>query len=343
MVEELLFKLCGTFSGPGAESGVANVILAEMQNYSDEAQIDKNGNVICTIGKTQGSARNILIDAHMDQVCMLVTTVDDSGFVNISPCGGIDSRTLPGSTVVIHGKESVTGIVCTTPPHLASKKTSDFEKAEDLLIDTGLPGKKAHEVIAVGDYVSFSTMPQRLLGGRVTAQALDNRAGVAVLICCARMLKDTVIPARVTFLFSTQEEINSVGAKTAAFSLDYNETISVDVSFAEQPGIPKEKCGKLSEGPMIGIAPTLSRVISDKFIDLAKENKIPYQLEVMSAATGTTSDAIITSKSGAAGGLLSVPLRNMHTPVEIVDVADVENTARLLAKYILSGGDDSGR
>lgn len=343
MVEELLFKLCGTFSGSGAESEIAKVILAEMQNCSDEAQIDKNGNVICTIGKTQEPARSILIDAHMDQVSMLVTAVDDSGFVNISSCGGIDSRTLPGSTVIIHGKKAVTGIVCTTPPHLASKKTPDFEKTEDLLIDTGLPAEKVHEVISVGDYVSFSAKPQRLLDDRVTAQALDNRAGVAVLICCARMLKDVAIPARVTFLFSTQEEINSVGVKTAAFSLDYDETISVDVSFAEQPGIPKDKCGELSEGPMIGIAPTLSRTISDKFIGLAKSNKIPYQLEIMSAATGTTSDAIITSKSGAAGGLLSVPLRNMHTPVEVVDMADVENTARLLAKYIMSGGDDGGR
>ncbi len=343
MVEELLFKLCGTFSGPGAESGIANVIRAEMQNYSDEARIDKNGNVICTLGKTPESARHILIDAHMDQVSMLVTAVDDSGFINISPCGGVDSRTLPGSTVIIHGKEIVTGIVWTTPPHLASKETSDFAKTEDLLVDTGLSAKKVHEVVSVGDYISFSTKPQKLLGNRITAPALDNRAGVAVLICCARLLKGKEIPARVTFLFSTQEEINSVGAKTAAFPLDYDETISVDVSFAKQPGVPEEKCGNLSGGPMIGIAPTLSREISCKFVDLAEANKIPYQLEVMSSATSTTSDVITASKSGVAGGLLSVPLRNMHTPVEVVDIADIENAARLLAQYIMTGGDDCGR
>ena len=343
MVEELLFKLCGTFSGSGAESGIANVIKAEMQNYSDEARIDKNGNVICTLGKTSESARHILIDAHMDQVSMLVMAVDDSGFINISPCGGVDSRTLPGSAVLIHGKEVVTGIVCTTPPHLASKETSEFAKTEDLLVDTGLSAKKVHEVVSVGDYISFSAKPQKLLGSRITAPALDNRAGVAVLIYCANLLKDKEIPARVTFLFSTQEEINSVGAKTAVFALDCDETVSVDVSFAKQPGVPEEKCGKLSEGSMIGIAPTLSRAISDKFVGLAKANKIPYQLEVMSTATSTTSDVITASKNGVAGGLLSVPLRNMHTPVEVVDIADIENTARLLAQYILTGGDDCGR
>lgn len=144
-------------------------------------------------------------------------------------------------------------------------------------------------------------------------------------------------------MFSTQEEINSVGAKTAVFALDCDETVSVDVSFAKQPGVPEEKCGKLSEGSMIGIAPTLSRAISDKFVGLAKANKIPYQLEVMSTATSTTSDVITASKNGVAGGLLSVPLRNMHTPVEVVDIADIENTARLLAQYILTGGDDCGR
>ncbi len=343
MVEELLFKLCGTFSGSGAESGIANVIKAEMQNYSDEARIDKNGSVICTLGKTSESARHILIDAHMDQVSMLVTAVDDSGFINISPCGGVDSRTLLGSAVLIHGKEVVTGIVCATPPHLASKETSEFAKTEDLLVDTGLSAKKVHEVVSVGDYISFSAKPQKLLGSRITAPALDNRAGVAVLIYCANLLKDKEIPARVTFLFSTQEEINSVGAKTAVFALDCDETVSVDVSFAKQPGVPEEKCGKLSEGSMIGIAPTLSRAISDKFVGLAKANKIPYQLEVMSTATSTTSDVITASKSGVAGGLLSVPLRNMHTPVEVVDIADIENTARLLAQYILTGGDDCGR
>ena len=152
------------------------------------------------------------------------------------------------------------------------------------------------------------------------------------------MLKEKNLESRVTFLFSSQEEIRALGAKTAAFSLNPTEAISVDVSFAKQPNLPEEKCGKLSYGPMIGIAPTLSKEISNKLIDLAKQNHIQYQLEVMNSSTGTTSDIITTSKSGIPGGLLSVPLRYMHTPVEIINTADIETTAKLLTLYILNGG-----
>ena len=188
------------------------------------------------------------------------------------------------------------------------------------------------------NFVSFNTKPQKLLGDKITAPGLDNRAGVAVLIRCAQMLKEKNLESRVTFLFSSQEEIRALGAKTAAFSLNPTEAISVDVSFAKQPNLPEEKCGKLSYGPMIGIAPTLSKEISNKLIDLAKQNHIQYQLEVMNSSTGTTSDIITTSKSGIPGGLLSVPLRYMHTPVEIINTADIETTAKLLTLYILNGG-----
>ena len=339
MINELIYRLCDTFSGAGNEKNIAKLIKEKMQRYSNKVDIDKNFNVICQIGKINAE-RHILIDAHIDQISMLVTAIDDAGFVSISPCGGVDCRVLPGSTVFIHGKETITGIVCTTPPHLTSKDENSFEKTEDLLIDTGYAyaPEKLREIISVGDYVSFSTKPQKLLGDKITAPGLDNRAGVAVLIRCAQMLKEKNLECRVIFLFSSQEEIRALGAKTAAFSLNPTEAISVDVSFAKQPNLPEEKCGKLSYGPMIGIAPTLSKAISNKLIDLAKQNHIQYQLEVMNSSTGTTSDTITTSKSGIPGGLLSVPLRYMHTPVEIINISDVETTAKLLTLYILNGG-----
>lgn len=337
MINELIYRLCNTFSGAGNEKNIAELIKTEMQNYSDKVSIDKNYNVICQMGKIN-SEQLILVDAHIDQISMVVTSIDDAGFINISPCGGVDCRVLPGSTVLIHGKEIITGIVCTTPPHLAAKEENNFDKTENLLVDTGYTSEKLREFVSVGDYVSFSTKPQELLGNKITAPGLDNRAGVAVLIRCAQMLKAENLDCQVTFLFSSQEEVHALGAKTAAFSLDPTESISVDVSFAKQPNLSEEKCGKLSHGPMIGIAPALSKEISNKLINLAKQNNIPYQLEIMNSSTGTTSDAITTSKSGIAGGLLSVPLRYMHTPVEVIDISDIETTAKLLTLYILNGG-----
>ena len=338
MINDLIFRLCQTCSGAGNENKIAELIKSEMQNYSDTVTIDKNHNVVCCMGKTN-SERHLLIDAHIDQISMVVTAIDDSGFINVAPCGGVDCRVLPGSTVLIYGKEIVTGIVCTVPPHLTSKEKKDFEKVENLLIDTGYSSSKLHEIISVGDYVYFSTVPQNLIGTKIAAPALDNRAGVAVLIRCAQLLKNESINCKVTFLFSSQEEIRALGAKTATFLSDPTEAVSVDVSFASQPDVPNEKCGKLSHGPMIGIAPTLSRDISTKLINLAKQNDISYQLEVMSSSTGTTSDVITSSKSGISGGLLSVPLRYMHTSVEVVDTKDIEQAAKLLALYVLNGGE----
>ena len=144
MLTDLIFRLCSTFSGAGDETAIAELIKSEMRNHLAEANIDidKNFNVICRLGKPN-AARHILIDAHIDQISMVVTAVDESGFVRIAPCGGVDCRVLPGATVKIHGKEEITGIVCTTPPHLATMEKKDFEKTENLLIDTGLSGKDA--------------------------------------------------------------------------------------------------------------------------------------------------------------------------------------------------------
>lgn len=337
MITNLLFSLCSTFSGSGNEKNIADIIKKEMHNYCNDICIDKNYNVICHVGDTSAS-RHILIDAHIDQISMVVTAIDDSGFINISPCGGVDCRVLPGSTVLIYGKEIITGIVCSTPPHLNSNNNSDFEKTENLFVDTGINSEKIHEIISVGDYVFFNAVPKKLLKNKITAPALDNRAGVAALIRCAQILKNESFDCQVTFLFSSQEETRALGAKTVSFSIEPSETISVDTSFAKQPNISDEKCGYLSHGPMIGIAPSLSRNISNKLIEISKQNNIPYQLEIMTSSTGTTSDVITVSKNGITGGLLSIPLRYMHTPVEIIDTLDIEHTAKLLVLYIKNNG-----
>ena len=337
MISELIYKLCNTFSGSGCEDNIATLIKEEMLKYSDRVIIDKNRNVICNIGN-ESSKRHILIDAHIDQISMVVTGIDKSGFINIAACGGIDCRVLPGSTVYIHGKEVITGIVCTIPPHLSADKAKTFAKTEDLIVDTGLSGQETNKIISVGDYVTFSSKPQKLIGNKITSLALDNRAGITALIKCAKILRDEKLDCLVTFLFSTQEETHMLGAKTASFSINPTEAITVDVSFATQPKVRETKCGIMSHGPMIGIAPYLSRKMSTELINLAKNNNIPYQIEVMSPTTGTTADVITESKGGIQGCTLSIPLRYMHTAVEVVDLEDINQTAKLLLLYILNGG-----
>jgi endoglucanase len=205
---------------------------------------------------------------------------------------------------------------------------------EKMAVDVGLSEEKAKELVHLGDHIIINGEPRALIGSRVTAAALDDRAGVAALIRCVELLKNTELNCGLTILLSGREETGEQGAKTGAYTVDPTEAIMVDVSFADQPQVPEYKCGRLSKGPMIGIAPSLNTAMTHKLIAIAKEQDIPCQFEVMGGETGTNADQVGTTREGVRTALLSIPLRYMHTPVEVIDLADVEHTAKLLAEYI---------
>ena len=225
---------------------------------------------------------------------------------------------------------------CSTPPHLSSGEI-EYNDIGSLKIDTML-GLKARDIISVGDFVTFFAEPQELLGTRVTAKALDDRAGVTCLLELARRLSGKKLPFNVVFALTDAEELGVRGAKTATYDITPDEAIALDVSFADGPDIAPTECGKLSSGAMIGVSPVLDREISNKLISLAKENNIPYQTEVMAGRTGTNGDVISLNKSGVRTGLVSIPERNMHTEVEVVDIKDIESVCDILEQYILKGG-----
>ena len=163
---------------------------------------------------------------------------------------------------------------------------------------------------------------------------MDDRAGCAALIRCAQLLHGENLSCGLTVLLSSREEVGGQGAQTGTFSLEPTEAIVVDVSFAAQPGVDPAKCGKLGGGPMIGMAPILNRPMVHRLKELAKKNEIPFTMEIMGGETGTNADGIAVSRAGVHTAMVSIPLRYMHTPVEVIDVQDVEYTARLLAEYV---------
>lgn len=335
-MENLLSALCSYVGVAGSELNASQYVAKKLSKYAD-IKIDKNNNVIATLGN-KDSNKHIMLDAHIDQIGLVVTHITETGFLKVAPCGGVDSRIMPGSSVTIHGKKDVTGIVSSIPPHLSDLDSDTVQKVTDLYIDTGLPYDQLRDIVSMGDNISFCSKFKKLLNNRVSCCSLDNRAGVASLIRCAQLLFEEKLECKVTILLSSQEEINAKGAKTAAHSLNPDEAIMVDVSFASQPDVPKEKSGVLGNGPMIGISPSLSRNISNKLINLAENSKVPYQFEVMGGTTGTNADKVSISREGIPSGLLSIPLRYMHTPYELVELNDIENTAKLLSLYIKSGG-----
>ena len=184
----------------------------------------------------------------------------------------------------------------------------------------------------MGDRILVNGPVQPLLGNRVAGAALDDRCGCAALVLCAEALNDKALSCGVTFAFTGREEVGCEGAQTAAYRIDPTEALVVDVTFGDQPDVSKEKTGAL------GDAPSLDRSMKDKLIALAKSQDLPYQLEVMGGVTGTNGDTITVTKEGIPTVTVSIPLRNMHTPSEVIDLRDVRNTAALLTAYV-TGGD----
>lgn len=282
------------------------------------------------------SEHTIMVEAHIDEVAMIVTHVTQDGFVRVAPCGGIDSRILPAAPVTVWGKEQVTGVFCSTPPHLL-KDADQCAELSDMYIDTCL-GQRAAEVISVGDYVTYQTKLQPLLGDRVTGKSLDDRAACAVLIELCKRLSGKELPCNVDFLFADGEELGCRGSKTASFALLPDEAVAIDVSFADAPDVPSSKCGRLGEGAMIGISPVLDRKITNTLINIAENKNIPYQKEIMGERTGTDADAVTITAAGIPCALVSIPQRNMHTPCEIVDIKDLNSVCDILEEYLLKGG-----
>ncbi len=296
--------------------------------------IRKSG--LTVIGEIEGeSDYTIMLDAHIDEVSFVVTNVDDNGFLTVNKAGGIDLRGLSAKTVTIHGKEKVTGVFCSTPPHLSSGEV-EYDDISKIKIDT-LIGVKAKELISVGDIITYNTEPFEL-GSLVSGKSFDDRAGVVCLLELAERLSGKKLPCNVVFSLCDSEELGCRGSRTATFSVNPDEAIAIDVSFGDGPNISPDECGKVGSGAMVGIAPVLDKRISDKLITLAKGNNIPYQCEVMGERTGTDCDVISITREGVKTGLLSIPLRNMHTDAEVLDIADIMSVCDILESYILSGG-----
>ena len=331
-MENLLRTLCAAEGVAGHEAAAAETASCLLEKYCENVRIDALGSVV---GQRPGKGNRLLLDAHLDQIGMVVTAIEDGGFLRVAPCGGMDIRVLAGQAVTIHGKRALYGVIPATPPHL-SKGEDKTPEWTDILIDTGLPRDEIEAIAPAGTRVSLRTPPARLLGQRFTAPALDDRAGVAVLLRCLELLGDKET-CPLTIIFSAQEETGHGGAKAAGFAAGADRAIAVDVSFAQAPGLsPQDAQGELGGGVMIGVAASLDEKMSDALYRLAKENNIPHSIEVMGGRTGTNVDALHTVRAGLPCALLSIPLRNMHTAAEVVDLRDIEAAAQLMAAYILN-------
>lgn len=316
----------------GDENEAAQLALSYLKEYTDDCFI-RNGNVIGNFGIREEGRKHVLIDAHIDQIGFVVSYITDDGFLKISNCGGIDRRLLLAQQVVVMGRKNIDGVICSIPPHL-EKDDSKVPELADICIDVGMTKEEAEKEISLGDKVVFRQKSAELLGDRITGAALDDRCGAAAILYAVDKLKNQQLNCSYTVLFSTQEEVGERGAKIGVFDIAPDIALAVDVSFALTSDDSELKCGKMGKGCMIGFAPTLDRELSKQLAEIADKNGLPCQREIMGGETGTNADRFSVNCGGVRTCTLSIPLKYMHTPVEVISMSDVENTGELIAAYI---------
>ena len=327
-MKQLIQKLTETFSPSGYESAIREVIRAEVQALTDELRVDALGSLIARKGPTRagGKGKKIMVAAHMDEIGLTATHIDAAGFVRFITLGGVVPQMLMGGRVrFVNGTP---GILHTEP----LDKSTEAPTVEKMFIDVGATSSKNHPV-KVGDVAGLER-PFLDLGGRLVAKSMDDRIGCAVAIEALRALKST--PNEVYFVFTTQEEVGTRGAGTAAFGLDPEVGISIDVTgWGDTPGrkgfemyLGRGPGIKIRDGGMISDP----RVV-DWMIKTAEKAKLPYQREVLTGGT-TDARAMQVVRSGVPVGCVSIPCRYVHSPSEMVDYGDVQNAVKLLAAML---------
>ena len=329
-LKEVLSRLCAADGVSGAENNACKAAAELLSGYA-EVKIDSFGNVYGVLGEFSDKKQTLLLEAHIDEIGFIVNYITDDGFLKISGCGGIDERVLAAQQVTVLGKQRISGVLTSIPPHLS--KGGEPGGIEDVFVDIGMSRENAEKTVSLGDRVLIENELTELEGSLVTSKALDDRSGVAALLLALDKLKGKETAYNICVLFAAQEETGERGAKTGAFTLSPDLAIAVDVSFGKTHFESEERCGEMGGGAMIGFAPSLCRELSQKLVDTAESCKIPYQLEIMSGKTGTDADRISISKGGVKTVTVSIPLKYMHTPVEVVNLDDIEFTAELIVEF----------
>lgn len=331
-----LKNLCFELADAVGTSGDEYEACITAKKYLDEympSKIDRLGNVIGTIGDGE---THILLDAHIDQIGLVVRGIDDKGFILIDKVGGMDLRVLTGAEVTVHGNEELFGVICSVPPHLQSKEDSkETLNLKTMAVDIGYTKETAENLVSIGDRITVRNCQFELLNGNISSSAFDDRCSVAAILRALELTKGKLANLKITVLFSSQEETGGSGARVGAFSSMPDYSIVVDVGFGDDPYTDKTQTITLGKGPSIGISPTLDRELTLKLVELSKSKNIPYQHDVMGGRTGTNADSINITGCGVKTALLSIPLRYMHTANEIININDIENTAKLIAEFLL--------
>ena len=335
--KDFLKQLVETPSPSGYEHEVQKLVRARIRPWCDSVRTDVMGNVF-GVRNPKGRPR-IMLAGHCDQIGFIVQYITEEGFLHLEPVGGVDPVVATSQRVAIMTRNGlVPGVVGRKAIHLMDEEDrKKVPKMHELYLDIGAAsGKEARKLVAIGDAGVFLQPYIELANERAVAMAFDNKMGTWIVTETLRLLHRRKITACIIGVSTVQEEIGLRGATASAFASEAEVGIALDVAHGtDTPGIDKRKAGDfhVGKGPMIYRGANINPRVFDLLVAAAEAEKIPYQVASAARGTGTDANPMQLSRGGMATGLLSVPLRYMHTPNELLSLGDLENTARLLAAF----------
>lgn len=335
--EKTLEKLSKQFGITGQENRIARTILSEIENDIDSYEFTTLGSLIAINRGKSLKHPKLMISTHIDEVGFVISSILDGGFLRVNPRGGVDFKILPSKEVIIHSYDGeIPAVFSIIPPHLLNitdrKESLNYDK---LVLDTGLSEEEVRKRIKIGNPVTFKGEFLNLKNCKVSGKSFDDRASALVSIALIKELAYFKNVWDIFFVFSTQEEVGSQGCRTATFKINPDIGIAIDVTIGDQPDIGGQFEGyKLGSGTAIGKGPDFTPKIVKDLVNTAKEEKLNYVIEPMSRPGGTDAAVIQIVRAGIPTGLLSIPVRYMHTPIEVIDINDIKNTVKLLFSYI---------
>ncbi len=337
----VLHDLTAAPAPAGFEAAAVEALAAPLKNAGCELRRDRLGSLTAFRRCGAENAPLLMLDAHLDEVGLIVTSVDENGFLKFGSLGGADARVMPDGEVTVLCDPPLDGVLCCLPPHVqTAEEMKSFPAVSDMAIDCGMAKEAVERRVSPGTPVVFKSEPRLLKNGRFVSKALDNRLSAAVVACALERLRGAALDYDIVFCASSMEEVGGRGAQTAAFGLAPNAALVLDVTFAEAKGAPADKTFGLGE-LTVCVGPECDRRLNAALRQAAEALKIPLRPEVCPRATGTNGTEIQVSRAGVPVAVLSVPIRNMHTPIELASMDTAESAVRLLAKFLtdLKGGD----
>ena len=336
-LKELIISLCGIMSVSGNERRGGEELKSLVGGVFDEYRTDALGNHLFIKKCGRPGAPKILVDTHFDEIGMMVTGIKEGGFLTVTNIGGVDTRILPASEVMVYGKETILGVFAAKAPHLST--AADMEKLtplSEMLIDTGYTKEELEELCPIGTPVGFKPIYAELLNDCLAGKAFDDKACGACAIFGIDAVQKRDLVGDVYFLFSAYEETGMTGARVAGFGIRPDYALVLDVTHAETPDTKDIGLPAFGSGVAIAVSPITNRRLTRMVTDLCRAGNIPYTMDACPGGTGTNANVLGISADGIPTALCSLPLKSMHTSAEVLCMEDANALKKIVSAFIKS-------